>query len=98
MDAGVALSASGTQTRPMEDETSKTYEDFSQVPSAEPDAELDPHWVELRGPVTMPPFYLPPAMPGRHSRHAKALAIVLIGVFILATAVGACLTYGPKLA
>ena len=46
----------------------------------------------------MPPFYLPPAMPGRHSRQAKALAIVLIGVFILATAVGACLTYGPKLA
>ena len=73
-------------------------EDFSRVPSAEPDAELDPHWVELRGPVTMPPFYLPPAMPGRHSRQAKVLAIVLIGVFILATAVGACLTYGPKLA
>ena len=73
-------------------------EDFSRVPSAKPDAELDPHWVELRGPATMPPFYLPPAMPGRHPRHVKVLAIVLIGVLILATAVGACLTYVPKLA
>jgi hypothetical protein len=73
-------------------------EDFSQVPSAPRDAEVDPHWIDLRGPVTMPLFYLPPAMPGRHSRRSKALAMVLTAVFLLATAVGACLTFGPKLA
>lgn len=73
-------------------------EDFSRIPSAGRDAELDPHWVDLRGPITMPLFYLPPAMPGRHSGRSKALALVLIGVFLLATAVGACLTFGPKLA
>ncbi|CAB4885190.1 unannotated protein [freshwater metagenome] len=96
--AGVALAAGGAQTRPMTDEAAVQDEDYAQVPSAGRDAELDEHWVELRGPVTMPPFYLPPAMPGRHSRRSKVLAVVLIAVFVLATAVGACLTYGPKLA
>lgn len=72
--------------------------DFSLVPSAGRDAVVDSHWVDLRGPTTMPVFYLPPAMPDRHSRPSKVLALVLIAVFLLATAVGACLTFGPKLA
>ncbi len=72
-------------------------EDFSQVPAADPDAEIDPHWLELRGPSPLPPTYMPPAMAGRHSRTSRVIALVLIGVFVLATATGVCLTYGPTL-
>ncbi len=71
-------------------------EDYSHVPDAEPDAEVDPHWLELRGPATLPPTYLPPSMPGARSRGPRVVAAVLIGVFLLATAGGVCLTYGPS--
>ena len=72
-------------------------EDYSRIPAADADAEIDPHWLELRGPSTLPPTYMPPAMPGRHSRSSRVIAVVLIGVFVLATATGVCLTYGPSL-
>ena len=69
------------------------YED---VPAADADAEIDPHWTELRGSSALPPTYLPPSMPGRHSPATRITAAVLIGVFVLATALGVCLTYGPQ--
>ena len=71
-------------------------DDFAHVPSADPGAEVDPHWLDLRGSATLPPTYLPPAMPGSHSRFARVTAIVVVAVFLVATAAGVCLTYGPK--
>jgi hypothetical protein len=72
-------------------------DDFSHVPSAEPDAEIDPHWLALRGAADLPPTYMPPAMPGTHSAFARVTAVVITAVFLVATAAGVCLTYGPKL-
>jgi hypothetical protein len=69
---------------------------YAQVPTVGPEAEIDGHWLELRGPLRLPPTYLPPPMAGSHSRGSKATAVVVIGVFLLATALGVCLTYGPQ--
>ena len=69
---------------------------YAEVPTVDPDAEVDPHWLDLRGSSGLPPTYLPPSMPGRHSRRTRVMAVVLIAVFVLATAAGVCLTYGPK--
>ncbi len=66
------------------------------VPSAEPDAILDPHWLELQGTPALPEIYLPPAMPGGQPPWRKVVAIALCSVFVLATAAGVCLTYGPS--
>jgi hypothetical protein len=71
-------------------------EDFADVPSADRGAEIDPHWLDLRGPSTLPPTYMPPSMPGSHSRFVRVTAVVVTGVFLIATAAGVCLTYGPK--
>jgi hypothetical protein len=71
-------------------------DDFAHVPSADPDAEIDPYWLELRGDATLPPIYMPPAMPGQHSTFARVTAVVVTAVFLIATAAGVCLTYGPK--
>lgn len=38
---------------------------------------------------------MPPTMAGRRSPAMRLLATVLIAVFLLATALGICLTYGP---
>ncbi len=70
-------------------------DDFAKVPSADPDAQLDPHWLELRGSSGLPPTYLPPAMPGPRSRSLRVVALIVVSVFLLATAAGVCLTYGP---
>ncbi len=70
-------------------------DDYARVPSADRDAELDPHWIELRGTSTLPPTYLPPSMAGSHSRMSRAVAVMLVAVFLVATAAGVCLTYGP---
>jgi hypothetical protein len=69
---------------------------YSHVPPADPDAEIDPHWLEFRGASPLPVTYLPPSMQGRHSPTSRIVAAVLIGVFLLATAAGVCLTYGPN--
>jgi len=66
------------------------------VPSAEPDAILDPHWQELQGTSRLPAIYLPPAMSGSQRSWRKVVAVVLCSVFVLATASGVCLTYGPS--
>ena len=71
-------------------------DDFAHVPSADPDSEVDPYWLALRGDSTLPPTYLPPSMPGEHSRFVRATAVAVTAVFLIATAAGVCLTYGPK--
>jgi hypothetical protein len=69
--------------------------DFADVPAAEPTAGVDPHWLELRGDGLLPSLYMPPTMPGRHSSLMRVVASALIGVFMLATSLGICLTSGP---
>jgi hypothetical protein len=70
-------------------------DDFGQVPGAEPSAVVDPFWVQLRGGSLLPTLYMPPTMAGRRPAWMRLLASVLIAVFLLATALGICLTYGP---
>jgi hypothetical protein len=69
--------------------------DFADVPAADYDAEVDPHWLELRGDSLLPTLYMPPTMTGRHGNVMRLVATALIGVFMLATTLGICLTYGP---
>ena len=71
--------------------------EFGDVPDAGPSAVLDPHWLELRGGSVLPAVYMPPAMSGPRRRPAwlRAMAVVLVAVFLGATAAGVCLTYGP---
>ena len=38
---------------------------------------------------------MPPTMPGSRPRWMRAVALVLVSIFLLATALGLCLTYGP---
>lgn len=68
---------------------------FADVPQPDPDAVVDPNWLSLRGDSLLPTLYMPPAMAGRQPPWIRAMATVLIGVFLLATALGLCLTYGP---
>lgn len=69
--------------------------DFAHVPQPDADAVVDPNWLRLRGDSLLPALYMPPTMAGHRSPLMRALAVVLIGVFLLATALGLCLTYGP---
>ncbi len=70
---------------------------FADVPAAEDDAELDPHWVELRGSSPLPAGYMPPSMPGARRPWQRIVAVGLTAMFLVATAAGVCLTYGPPL-
>jgi hypothetical protein len=83
-----------TQTT-MRDFDDTAVTNFADVPNVEPDAVVDPFWLQLRGDSLLPTLYMPPAMPGRHSTAMRMMAVVLIAVFMLATALGICLTYGP---
>ena len=74
--------------------TAPTLE-FADVPDADPAAAVDPHWLQLRGDSLLPTLYMPPTMAGRRSPAMRMLATVLIAVFLLATVLGLCLTYGP---
>ena len=38
--------------------------DFASIPAAGPEAEVDEHWLDLRGGSTLPSLYMPPSMPG----------------------------------
>jgi hypothetical protein len=69
--------------------------DFADVPDADPNAVVDPHWLQLRGDSLLPSLYMPPTMPGQRSSLMRLVASALIGVFMLATTLGICLTYGP---
>lgn len=70
---------------------------FDQVGSAPEDAEPDPRYLDLRGKGTLPRTYMPPSMSGEQPRWIRVVAVGVIGIFLLATAVGVCLTYGPPL-
>jgi hypothetical protein len=59
------------------------------------DAEVDPHWLRLRSTALLPSLYMPPTMAGRRSPVMRVVATALIAVFLLATVLGVCLTYGP---
>ncbi|MEI6362615.1 MAG: hypothetical protein WCP95_10820 [Actinomycetes bacterium] len=69
---------------------------YTDVPDVEEDAEVDPYWLELRNDSTLPQIYMPPAMAGRYTPTHRIIAAALIGVFVLGTALGICLTYGPQ--
>jgi hypothetical protein len=70
---------------------------FADVPDAGPDVPLDPHWLDLRGGSVLPAVYMPPAMAGLAPRAPwlRTVAVVLVAMFLTATAAGVCLTYGP---
>ena len=68
---------------------------FADVPSADPSAVVDPNWLRLRGDSLLPSVYMPPPMAGQRPTWMRGVALVLIGIFLLATALGVCLTYGP---
>jgi hypothetical protein len=68
---------------------------YASVPDPDADAVVDPHWLSLRGDSLLPSVYLPPAMAGEHAAWLRIMAVVLVGVFVAATAAGICLTYGP---
>jgi hypothetical protein len=69
---------------------------FADIPAAEPDAELDPYWADMRAGHALPAAYLPPAMAGRRGPAMRLVAVVLVAIFLAATAAGVCLTYGPQ--
>ena len=69
--------------------------DFATVPDVDPDAVVDPFWLQLQGDSLLPTLYMPPIMAGRHSPLMRLMASALIGVFLLATSLGICLTYCP---
>jgi hypothetical protein len=70
---------------------------FADVGGPDPDAVVDPHWLDLRTGAMLPMSYMPPAMPGPAPRPPwlRAVAVVLVTIFLAATAAGVCLTYGP---
>lgn len=71
------------------------FAEFADVPAADAAAEVDPHWLELRAAnALLPLFYMPPTMAGRRSMPMRIVATVVISVFMLATTLGICLTYG----
>jgi hypothetical protein len=72
-----------------------TTSEFAAVPDVDPDAVVDPFWLQLQGDSLLPMLYMPPTMAGRHSPWMRVMATLLIAVFLLATALGICLTYGP---
>jgi hypothetical protein len=87
-----------TETVPADTEVrvGAEFDSFEDVPSADPDAALDPHWSDMRGGSNLPAVYMPPSMPGHHSRWLRLMALGLTVMFFAATAAGVCLTYGPQ--
>ncbi|HWB66035.1 MAG TPA: hypothetical protein VG708_04320 [Mycobacteriales bacterium] len=69
--------------------------EFVDVEAAKPTAQVDPHWLELRSGGLLPDLYMPPTMPREHTPLMRLVATALIAVFMLATTLGVCLTYGP---
>ena len=68
---------------------------LADVPDPDQTAVVDPHWLELRANGLLPDAYMPPTMAGSHPAWMRAIAACLISVFMFATALGLCLTYGP---
>ena len=85
-----------TDTRDSDDQPTRDQAwVYASVPDVEADAGVDPHWLSLRGQSPLPACYMPPAMAGPHPGWLRAAALVLVAVFVAATAAGVCLTYGP---
>jgi hypothetical protein len=72
-----------------------TAAEVADVPDVDPEAVVDPYWLELRGEMALPAVYMPPAMVGVRPRWMRLVCLVLVSIFGLATALGICLTYGP---
>ncbi len=73
--------------------------EFADVPPAPADATLDPHWQALSragSAALLPLSYMPPVMAGAQEPWRRAAAVLLIAMFLTATAGGVCLTYGPS--
>ncbi|MDX6224681.1 MAG: hypothetical protein QOJ92_784 [Frankiales bacterium] len=68
---------------------------FEDVPAAEGDAVVDPHFAELRSTQLLPTSYMPPTMAGHRTPTMRLVSLILVGIFGLATVLGICLTYGP---
>lgn len=71
--------------------------DFGSVPAADDSAVPDPQFMATRYATDLPATYMPPAMSGHRPPWVRAIAIVLVGIFVAAAAAGICLTYGPGL-
>ena len=56
--------------------------------------EVDPHYLDLLRGSKLPEAYLPSAMAGPKQPWVRLSATLVIGVFLLATVCGVCLTYG----
>lgn len=69
--------------------------DFQSVPPADETAVLDQAFSALRSGTELPQTYLPPAMAGHRPPWIRGVALVLVAMFLAATAAGVCLTYGP---
>jgi hypothetical protein len=70
--------------------------EYAEVPAADAEAELDPHFADLARTTSMvPSSYLPPAVAGQQRGWRRGAAWALIGLLVTATAGGVCLTYGP---
>ena len=72
-----------------------TPAEIADVPDVDPEAVIDPHWLELRGEIALPTVYLPPAMAGIRPWWMRFVSLVMVSIFGFATALGICLTYGP---
>jgi hypothetical protein len=55
----------------------------------------DPHYRELLRSSKLPQAYLPAMMAGPQKPWIRVAAGLVIGIFVLATVLGVCLTYGP---
>lgn len=71
--------------------------DFETVPAADESAVPDPQFIAMRSATNLPQTYMPPAMAGNRPPWIRAVALVLVGIFVTAAAAGICLTYGPGL-
>ena len=91
------LGAMRTDDLPLTD-PADTDVPYADVPDAGPDVPIDPHWLDLRAGAVLPAVYMPPAMAGAVPRAAwlRVVALVVVSIFLLATAAGVCLTYGPS--
>lgn len=77
------------------DEVAVDWSDYATVPDVPADAVIDPHWQELRTETPLPSIYLPSAMGGEHAGWVRISVWLVVAIFLTATTLGICLTYGP---
>lgn len=73
----------------------ESWSDWDAVPEVGPDTVADPYWEQVRGGSSLPLVYMPPSMPGHRPGWVRVSVWVLVVVFLTATFLGVCLTYGP---